>query len=79
MFDANQYLFGVKRLGNEIAASGFKSLHHIVGIAERGNEQERNFADALDFRLAASGFVTVHFGHHNVEEHEVGVLLLHNL
>ena len=70
---AGDQLLVVERLGNVVAGSELESLHDVLGVVQR---REENHGDVLVRGVRLQPFqllVAVQVGHHNVQQDQVGV------
>ena len=69
----------VDRLGEEILRTRIKAADTVFGIAQRRYHDHRDVAGYRISFQAAADFVTVHAGHHNVEQDNLRVMLARHL
>jgi hypothetical protein len=76
---ARQQLRGVDGLGEEVVRAGLDSLHALLGGIECGHHDDGQEPGLFALADPAAHLVTAHPGHHHVEQHQIGALLLEHL
>ena len=66
-------------LVQKIVGAGFKPLHSVLGLVERGHHDDRHMRGARIGLQRRAHLKPRHVRHHHVEEHEVDALLVGDL
>ena len=75
-FDTCQHFFDLKGLGHVVHATRSKCADFAFRIGECADKNDRDFVQrGIVFELLAQG-ETIHLWHHDVQQNEVGGLLL---
>ena len=69
----------VDRLGEEIVGAGIEPRDAVGRLVERGDHHDRHMGGLGIGLDAAADFEAVHARHHDVEQDDVGLVLLHAL
>ena len=70
---------GTERLGDVVVGAGVEALHQRLGLGLRGDEDDRCEPLAVAALDALARLEAVHPRHHDVEEHQIGLLRLERL